>query len=169
MFTYLSLISVICSCSQLELEASTTWFIALLLILYVSVKCTIKANIVAIISRPLKSQTEFCSVTPRYSWNTAKICCNHTIKPIQTLCNLNIKFSPNVGNTCKVNLSKPNTCQFQTIMVTQMMIDLDRCHCIIYGIFCKIKNQNLYYCFHISNCEMYNSNQSNVPLLLYQM
>ena len=36
-----------------------------------------------------------------------------------------------IWNICKVNLSKSNTCLFQTIMVPQIMIDLDKCHCIL--------------------------------------
>lgn len=58
----LSLISVMCSCSQLELEASMTWLKALLFTLYVTNMWNMNAYSVPIKSRPLKNTTRLHTI-----------------------------------------------------------------------------------------------------------
>ena len=48
----------------------------------------------------------------------------------RTLNKLNIRFSPNIVNFSEFDLSKPNTCLFQTKCLVWKGFDLDRFHCL---------------------------------------
>jgi len=61
---YLSLISVTCSWSQLELDASTTWLNARFSMLYVTTMCSRNASTVPTSKRPLQQQTARYSCNP---------------------------------------------------------------------------------------------------------